>query len=236
MARARYASTIVLVRPDEDGRFEILLTRRPSEMRFLGGFYVFPGGTVHESDYSPKTLERCRGLSVSEARQILGNRHDDEVALGHWVAGVRELFEEVGVLLCVKGSGEEIHPDETETKKRIEQSRQEIVGEKLEFGTFLESEGLYCDLSRAIYFFHRVTPEVYPMRFDTRFYIAALPPHQTPLPRSEEVTASLWIKPEQAMARVYREDFPILPPTTTVLESFARITSWERLSAQFNLK
>lgn len=119
MARARYASTIVLVRPDEDGSFEILLTRRPSEMRFLGGFYVFPGGTVHESDYSPKTLERCRGLSASEARQILGNRHDDEVALGHWVAGVRELFEEVGVLLCVKDSGEEVHPDETETKKRM---------------------------------------------------------------------------------------------------------------------
>jgi 8-oxo-dGTP pyrophosphatase MutT (NUDIX family) len=235
MARPRYAATIVLVRPDQDGSFEILLTRRPSEMRFLGGFYVFPGGTVHESDTSPKTLERCRGLSGSEARKILGNRHDDQVALGHWVAGVRELFEEVGILLCVRASGEEVQSHDPETKKRIEQSRQDIVREKLDFGTFLESEGLYCDLSRAIYSFHRVTPEVYPMRFDTRFYIAALPPHQTPLPRSEEVTASLWIKPEQAMARVYREDFPILPPTTTVLESFARITSWERLAAQFSL-
>ena len=45
MARARYASTVVLLRPDEDGSFEILLTRRPPEMRFLGGFYVFPGGS-----------------------------------------------------------------------------------------------------------------------------------------------------------------------------------------------
>jgi 8-oxo-dGTP pyrophosphatase MutT (NUDIX family) len=205
-------------------------------MRFLGGFYVFPGGTVHESDYSPKTLERCRGLSGTEARKILGNRHDDEVALGHWVAAVRELFEEVGILLCMTDSGEAVSLTDSVTKRRFEENRQAVVREELDFGTFLESEELCCDLTRAVYFFHRVTPEFYPMRFDTRFYIAPLPPHQTPLPCSEEVTNSLWIKPERAMARVYREEFPLLPPTTTVLESLAQITSWDRLRAMFNLR
>src|SRR5438128_5095497 len=71
MARARYASTVVLVRPNEHGGFDILLTRRPPQMRFLGGFYVFPGGTIHESDYSPRVLERCHRLSGDEARKIL---------------------------------------------------------------------------------------------------------------------------------------------------------------------
>ena len=42
MVHPRYASTVVLVRPDNDGCFDILLTRRPPQMRFLGGFYVFP--------------------------------------------------------------------------------------------------------------------------------------------------------------------------------------------------
>ena len=101
MVYPRDASTVVLVRPGGDGSFEILLTRRPAEMRFLGGYYVFPGGTVHRDDYSSLVLARCRGLSGEEARKILGSRHEPEEALGHWVAVVRELFEEVGVLLCV---------------------------------------------------------------------------------------------------------------------------------------
>ena len=99
MVQPRYASTVVLVRPADDGRFEILLTRRPPEMRFLGGYYVFPGGTVHRDDYSPQMLARCRGLSGRDAQKILGVVHEPELAVGHWVAVLRELFEEVGVLL-----------------------------------------------------------------------------------------------------------------------------------------
>jgi 8-oxo-dGTP pyrophosphatase MutT (NUDIX family) len=236
MARPRYASTVVLLRPDEDSDgFEILLTRRPTEMRFLGGFYVFPGGTVHKDDYSAKTLERCRGLSVNDAQKILGNRHEPELALGHWIAGIRELFEEVGVLLCESRSGGPIELLDEMTRAKFETKRQAIVRGKLGFGDFLESEGLWCDLSRIIYFFHRVTPEFYPMRFDTRFYLAPLPAHQTALSRSEEVTHAVWIKPAEALAEVYHNDFPILPPTTTVLEDLAGIQTWEELGARYRL-
>ena len=235
MARARYASTVVLLRPDEDGSFEILLTRRPPEMQFLGGFYVFPGGTVHKDDYSTKALERCRGLAANDAQKILGNRHDPELALGHWVAGVRELFEEVGVLLCESRSGGPIELLDEMTRAKFETKRQAIVRGKLGFGEFLESEGLLCDLSSIIYFFHRVTPEFYPMRFDTRFYLASLPAHQTALSRSEEVTHAVWIKPAEALAEVYHNDFPILPPTTTVLEDLAGIHTWEELRAKYRL-
>ena len=235
MVYPRYASTVVLLRPDEDGSFEILLTRRPPEMRFLGGFYVFPGGAVHKEDYSARILDRCRGLSGADAQKILGDRHDPQVAVGHWVAAIRELFEEVGVLLCESGSGAQIDVRDETTKEKFEIHRQAIVREELDFGEFLESEGLYCDLSRMIYFFHRVTPEFYPMRFDTRFYLAPLPAHQTPLSRSEEVTHSLWIKPAEALSQVDRHDFPILPPTTTVLEDLAEIHSWDDLCARYRL-
>ena len=204
-------------------------------MRFLGGYYVFPGGTVHQNDYSAKVLERCRGLSESDAQKILGNRHDPEVAMGHWIAAVRELFEEVGVLLCESMAKVGIDLREKTIQERFETKRQAIVGERLDFGEFLESEGLYCDLSRIVYFFHRVTPEFYPMRFDTRFYLALLPAHQTPLASSEEVTHSVWIKPEKALAQVYQRDFPILPPTTTVLEDLAAIDTWNDLRARYRL-
>ncbi|MBM3396742.1 MAG: hypothetical protein FJY37_19350 [Betaproteobacteria bacterium] len=224
-----------MLRPDDNGGFELLLTRRPESMRFLGGFYVFPGGTVHRDDHSERTLARCCELSGEAASRILGGQHDAQVALGHWVAVVRELFEEVGILLCVTESGAAVELRDGSAKTRIEQKRQAIVKKQLEFGDFLESEKFLCDLSQVAYFDHWVTPAIYSMRFDTRFYAAILPPGQMPLKCSEEVTHSLWIKPGEALARMNRSDFPILPPTTTVLSEFARIPSWAELQRRFGL-
>ena len=235
MVSPRNASTIVLLRPDDSAGFEILLTRRPPEMRFLGGFYVFPGGTVHQDDYSPPVLARCRTVTGEKARQILGSHHQPNEAMGHWVAVVRELFEEVGILLCSTGAGDDFEFTDNAIKERIELKRRALVRKELDFRSFLESENLFCDLSRAVYFDHWVTPEIYSMRFDTRFFLAVLPSKQTPLARSEEVTHSLWIKPMDALARVNRADFPILPPTTTVLQYLSCIPTWKRLCAQFNL-
>jgi 8-oxo-dGTP pyrophosphatase MutT (NUDIX family) len=235
MVQPRYASTVVLVRPNDHDGFEVLLTRRPPEMRFLGGFYVFPGGTVHRNDYSPEMLARCRGLSGAQAQKILGSRHAPDEALGHWVAVMRELFEEVGILLCVRETGDDIDLSDGQWKQQIELKRRSVVNKQLDFGSFLESENLFCDLSRVAYFDHWVTPDIYSMRFDTRFYVARLPAHQTPLERSEEVIHSLWLTPKDAMARMDRQLFPILPPTTTVLQNLARLDSWERLRAEFKL-
>jgi len=204
-------------------------------MRFLGGFYVFPGGTVHRNDYSLEMLARCRGLSGAQAQKILGSRHAPDEALGHWVAVMRELFEEVGILLCVTETGDDIDLSDGQWKQQMELKRRSVVNKQLDFGSFLGSENLFCDLSRVAYFDHWVTPDIYSMRFDTRFYAATLPANQTPLERSEEVTHSLWITPKDAMARVNRQVFPILPPTTTVLQNLARLDSWERLRAEFKL-
>jgi 8-oxo-dGTP pyrophosphatase MutT (NUDIX family) len=236
MVHPRPASTVILLRPDEAGGFEVLLTRRPAEMRFLGGYYVFPGGTVHQSDYSPSVLTRCRGLDGAEARRLLGGAHEPDVALGHWVAVVRELFEEVGILLCVAESGAVIDLRDVAVLKRIELKRRAIVQRKSDFAAFLASENILCDLSRAVYLDHWVTPEIYSMRFDTRFYVAALPAHQTALASSEEVTHSVWLQPAAALAQIHRRDFPILPPTTVVLERIARIDSWQQLRDRYNLR
>jgi 8-oxo-dGTP pyrophosphatase MutT (NUDIX family) len=235
MVQPRNASTVVLLRPVDHDDFEILLTRRLPQMKFLGGYYVFPGGAVHRDDYSSTVLDRCRGLSADDARRILGTDDNANQALGHWVAIVRELFEEVGVLLCLTESGDEVDLRDPQAKDRLERKRQAIVKSELDFGSFLESEKLICDLSRAVYFDHWVTPEIYSMRFDTRFYIAKLPPNQSPLRCSEEVTDSLWVKPQDALSRINRDDLPLLPPTTTVLAELGRSGSWQELQNRFHL-
>jgi 8-oxo-dGTP pyrophosphatase MutT (NUDIX family) len=200
----------------------------------MGGFYVFPGGSVHEEDYSATVVKRCRGLSPADARGILGNRLDARFSLGHWVAGIRELYEEVGVLLCVTESGEGADLSRPAIKQKLEQKRVALATDRLDFGSFLEEEDLYCDLSRLVYFYHRVTPDIYPTRFDTRFYLSVLPAGQAPLDRSEEVAESLWLTPGEALERARRADFPLIPPTSYVLENLAGF-SWEEVQARYRL-
>jgi 8-oxo-dGTP pyrophosphatase MutT (NUDIX family) len=232
--RPKHASTVLLVRPDPDGKFEILLTRRPSEMKFLGGYYVFPGGSVGAEDGSEKILRRCRGLSGREAQRILGDHVGPELSLAHWVAVIRELFEEVGIVLCVGENGAAPDVKDPETARRFEDRRKALVAGSLDFGSFLEAENLFCDLNRITYFSHRVTPEFFPMRFDTRFYLAALPEGQTALQKSEEVADSLWIAPGEALKEGNR-DLPLLPPTTTMLQNLCATNSWQSLCEKFSL-
>jgi 8-oxo-dGTP pyrophosphatase MutT (NUDIX family) len=232
----RNASTVILIRLEVGGRFEVFMTRRPSEMEFLGGFYVFPGGSVRKDDWSEEMLSRCHGLSRTEAQRILGNELSPELSLGHWVAGIRELFEEVGILLCVTEAGGRLDMREGELQKRLAEKRKALVEGAMDFRVFLESEGLYCDLDRPVYFSHRVTPEKYSVRFDTRFYLARLPSDQSPLFSSQEVTESLWMTPELVLDHAEKNAFPVMPPTLAALRTLAAFDSWQSLCAQYQLR
>ena len=202
----------------------------------MGGVYVFPGGSVEEGDYSEEMLERCRGLSPVEAQRNLGNELSPELSLGHWVAGIRELFEEVGILFSVSDGGKKLDTRHEELKKRLTEKRHALVREALDFRFLLESEGLYCDVGRLAYFSHRVTPEKYSVRFDTRFYLAALPPDQSPLSSSQEVTEGLWLTPQQALQRAQNAGFPMMPPTLAALRTLAALGSWQKLREQYQLE
>ena len=230
----RKASTIVLVRPAGDGGFETFMTRRPQEMRFLGGFFVFPGGSVKRSDASETMLERCRGLSPDEARNRLGDELSAEDSMGHWVAAIRELYEEVGVLLCVRqDGGDAVGPD---TQERVVARRTSLLDGAVGFAELLASEGLYCDAGSPVYFYHRTTPERYAMRFDTRFFLAPLPQGQVPLNVSEEVSESLWVTPEEALGRADRGRMAVIPPTLATLRTLADLGTWDALCREFALR
>src|SRR5438132_13194844 len=95
------ASTIILARLGPNGGSEVFMTRRNQELQFLGGYLVFPGGAMETHDYCERMLSRCRGLLPAEAKQKLGGDLNPDIALGHWVAAVRELFEEAGVYFFV---------------------------------------------------------------------------------------------------------------------------------------
>jgi len=226
-AEPKTASTVILLRSGESGGIEVFLTRRPEAMDFLGGAYVFPGGTVRKEDYSENILKRCRGISPAEARNILGAHLKPEVALGHWVAGIREVFEEGGVLFCSGESVSESRPSE------LERERRRIVRRESTFARMLDTENLYCDAGALVYFAHWLTPEEFSMRFDTRFFIALLPPGQTPLESSEEVTDSLWIAPVRALQLYAERKLPMIFPTYASLRTLADFDNVDTVMKQY---
>lgn len=228
------ASTVIVARAAAGERFEVLMTRRSAHMKLLGGFFVFPGGSVEEDDWSEKTLARCRGLTPTEARHILGASMSPERAMGHWVAAIRELFEETGIHFFV--SANDLRPVGSDgVKERLAQNRPSLAQGGLRLVALLESEQLFCDLGRLSYLFHRITPDHYPVRFDTRFYIAFLPEGQTPLASSEEVAESVWIEPQEALEKSKSGGLPMMPPTLIALRTLADLGSWENLRSAYGL-
>ena len=229
------ASTVVLVRPDQAGGFEILMNRRPDKIDVYAGIYVFPGGRVEKGDYSPAMLGLTQGLTASQAQQKLGGELDPELCLGHWVAAVIELFEEAGIYFFIPQNGAPSDRTRDGLPERLALQRAALQRGAIDLSSLLAAERLCCDLTRLTYFFHRVTPEHYPVRFDTHFYLAALPPRQTPLQRSEEVSESLWISAGEAIERSQSGNFPMMPPTVAVLRTLASHRSWNALSEAFQL-
>ncbi|MBI2359379.1 MAG: hypothetical protein HYV04_10860 [Deltaproteobacteria bacterium] len=227
----RHAATVIVLRPDRHGHFEVFLTRRPHDMEFLGGYYVFPGGVVEKDDESPQMLRRCYGLSPRVAQRVVGARLSPKLAMAHWVAGIRELFEEVGILLCVTETGEPVDMKNEERKSRLYRKRKALVAGAISFAELLESEGLFCDTGTPVYFSHRITPQERPVRFDTCFFLTPMPIDQTPLLASEEVAETRWLTPERALEEFRRGRLPLVPPTLAALETLSDFDSWRSLSA-----
>jgi 8-oxo-dGTP pyrophosphatase MutT (NUDIX family) len=225
---------VILARPGAGGSFEVLMTRRSPHLKVLAGFLVFPGGAVEEDDWSEKMLARCRGLSPIEAQQILAATMTPEQAMGHWVAAIRELFEETGIHFFGK-QGESLEPTSDVLRERLAQSREALSQRRLALADLLESEQLVCDVGRLTYLFHRITPNHHPVRFDTRFYVGSLPEGQTPLEFSEEVAESVWLTPQEALKLSESGGLPMMPPTLIALRSLAEVGSWKNFIFTYRL-
>jgi 8-oxo-dGTP pyrophosphatase MutT (NUDIX family) len=230
--KSNQAATVILLRRAEPKGFEIFLTRRPASMPFLGGKYCYPGGSIKKADFAGGMIDRCFGLAPEQARKVSGARFGPDEAMGFWVGAVRELFEEVGVLLAVEESGSPFVVDR-QRAVRLAQKHAALLHNSLSFLSLLKSENLYCDLSSLAYFSHWQTPAQASIRFDTRFFLAALPGDQIPLATSEEVADSLWLTPDHALKLFDRGDLPMIFPTFASLRTLADFETLESVVKEF---
>src|SRR3990170_4147043 len=102
------------------------MIRRQEAMRFLGGFYAFPGGRVSPVDATPETVARVRGLDAETAAGRLRNE-EGLPSLAFWVAAIRELFEETGVLMACDAQGAPIDHRDPSVADQVERSRKALM-------------------------------------------------------------------------------------------------------------
>jgi 8-oxo-dGTP pyrophosphatase MutT (NUDIX family) len=230
----RPAATVMVVRSQEDG-FEVFMVRRHQASSFAADAFVFPGGTIRADDRLDNSEAREVGLEPAALRSILA-AHDDPFAeqadggLSLWVAALRELFEEAGLLLAEEQDGRLLDLSAAERAEYYRDLRQQVQQEQLSLAALARAERLRLAADRLAYFSRWITPPISPRRYDARFFVAELPAGQTAGHCQIETTDGLWISPRKALQHDERGGFPLMFVT---LEHLRRLADFKTTAELF---
>ncbi|MBV8917163.1 NUDIX hydrolase [Bradyrhizobium sp.] len=186
----RPASTVLLLRDSTAAaEIEVFMMVRHHQIEFNSGALVFPGGSVETGDQA--IVERGELYSGGEGL--------DAASLSFRIAGIRETFEESGILLArPKGLAALI---DAARAGAIEAAHRAALNErKITFLDVLIANDLRLALDALVPYAHWITPEGMPKRFDTWFFLAAAPPDQLGAHDGRESTDSIWVSPREALA------------------------------------
>ena len=218
------AATVIILRqsPTDPGAFEILMVLRHMDSKFVPGSYVFPGGCLDQEDYSPDMESLCTGMDAKKAQAIFHDMSSPEKALGAWVAGIRETFEEVGLLMAYHGDKKLMPFDSEDVQSRFRSYRKKLQTGEITLKTILLAEGLTLATDRLHYFSHWITPELLPHRYDVRFFITEAPANQEAIHDGIELTKHVWLTPKKILEGFRKREFDMVVPTLVTIEELSR--------------
>ncbi len=205
----RAAATLVVLRDGPNGP-EVLLSRRAERGDHNSGAWVFPGGVVDPDDRAAHGL--CAGLDDATASERLGVASG---GLDYYVAAIRECFEEAGLLFASGAQGELVVLDDARGLA-LGDWRGALHRHERTLGDLCTHADLRLAADRLAYLSHWLTPLGRAKRFDTRFFIAAVPRGQTAAFDGTELVEQLWLRPADALAR--RNELKLMTPTQKTLE------------------
>lgn len=224
------AATVIVVRDGAAG-LEVLVQERHVETDFSGGALVFPGGRVEDGD---RGLDPSLWVGGDPAE--VGDRFgtDRRGGLGLLVAAARESFEEAGVLFAVGPDGEPVdgavldEPDVAAARAALA-----ARDDRGDLAALLRDRGLRLTLGAYHPFAWWVTPDGMHRRYDTRFFVARVPPGQVDTASSDQVetTSARWLSPQACLEGHETGRFTVIFPTRRVLADVAAHASVHDLLA-----
>ena len=200
------------------------MVQRPGRGIFPN-LHVFPGGKVDPADDGLSHL--CEGLDDTRAAAQLGVASG---GLRYWVTAIRECFEECGVLLAYRDN-RPFEASGDDERGRFDRYRHTLAAGDDNLAAVARREGLRLATDRVLYFSHWITPPTAPARFDTRFFVAAMPDGQCAVGHSGETVAGTWIPPRDALANFDAGRWQMIHPTLTTLRTASRFDTVEHLLA-----
>lgn len=215
-ATPRPSGAIVLLQSRAGGGVEVFMVRRHVQSEFVPDVFVFPGGSVKPSD---RDAELAPGIAapVGAGPTTLGS--------GLRAAALRECFEEAGVLLARRGNDLlAIPPEDAE---RFALYRRGLQQKTMTLGEVASAEHLTLATDALVHWAHWITPEAFPLRFDTHFFLAAMPPGQAATYDQMETTAGTWIRPEDALSGFEAGSFPLVFATIHQLRALVGLNDPE---------
>jgi 8-oxo-dGTP pyrophosphatase MutT (NUDIX family) len=214
----RAAATVIMLRDGIGGDqgLEVFLIRRHARSNVLGGVFVFPGGKVDKLDAE---LDMAAHIDqpLAELHASLNEPDINELtAAGLYIAAVREVFEESGILFAEGATHE--HAERATAMLREGKAFDAVLAE---MNLRLQTSSL-APWSRWI---TPVTPSVMNKRFDTRFFVAAAPAGQVAAHDNFEATESVWLKPKAALEQHRDGLIEMAPPQIMTLAHLSRYGS-----------
>ncbi len=225
VAIPKKAATVILLREIKPQGFEVFLLKRHEKSSFMGGNFVYPGGRVDQNDGTSEICSHCKGISPEQAHQILGASISPEESLAYWVAGIRELFEEAGVLLAYDHAGTLFRLKDPGQQEKFLNYRDLLQNGKLTICQLVEEARLLLAVDQLHYYAHWITPEARSERFDTRFFLACHPEGQEATYDQKETTIGVWFTPQKALEENVKGEAALSPPTLKTLEDLSRFRS-----------
>ena len=229
VAIPKKAATVILLKDKEPEGFEVFLLKRHEKSSFMGGNFVYPGGRVDRDDGSLEVCSLSKGMTLEEAQKILGGNFSPEESFAHWIAGIRELFEEAGILLAYDQKGNLFQVRNRDEQEKFLHYRESLQKGGLTICEMAQKENLLFALDQLLYYAHWITPEARSERFDTRFFLARYPSGQEASHDQKETTAGIWITPQKALKENLKGEVMLSPPTLKTLEDLARFKTIDEL-------
>ncbi|ABM38001.1 NUDIX hydrolase [Polaromonas naphthalenivorans] len=220
----RPAATVVMLRDAPTG-LEVFLMKRHALSDVLGGAYVFPGGKVDALD-----AELDMAAHLDQPLPVLHaglNETDisERTAGGLYVAALREAFEESGVLFA-QGLGAQ----DIDTARAAA-----LLREGQGFNAVLARMGLRLQTRSLVPWSRWITPtspSVMNKRFDTRFFVSAVPAGQVAVHDNHETTESVWLSPRTALQQYWAGQIALAPPQIMSLAHLSRHASVDSVMTQ----